>query len=371
MFRQVRTGRGVAAREGTATGARTPPDRMAPESSTPAGRVRRRSTGAAVALLAAMVLGAACGKYPSARVGTGSGLDATPAAAQAAPTPSAATTPAAAQDQDAAIVGDDGAAGPHGKVITGGTSNVDLSKLFTGTGRKRGGTKGTRTQSPGAGTKSATKRGSRSGTKSGTKSGTGDGAKQADGASPGAPAVSGGPTTPAPADATGMAELISRETTRGARYNSTVLPRGFPFTICPVQGKYSFSDDYGAPRYAGGYHPHAGNDMFAAMGTPIVSPFDGYVSRVPNTLGGNAVEVKGSQGYVYMAHLVAYGITDRNVRAGTVVGFVGNTGDAQATSPHDHFEWHPYSVASFDRVIAGTNGAVDPFPYLQVICPPG
>jgi murein DD-endopeptidase MepM/ murein hydrolase activator NlpD len=111
-------------------------------------------------------------------------------------------------------------------------------------------------------------------------------------------------------------------------------------------------------------------DIFADQGTPIVAPFDGYVERVPNTLGGNAVKVHGAQGYVYMAHLVAYGITDRNVKKGTVVGFVGNTGDAQGTAYHDHFEWHPNRVAAYDRVISGTNGAVDPFPYLQVVCPP-
>jgi murein DD-endopeptidase MepM/ murein hydrolase activator NlpD len=167
-----------------------------------------------------------------------------------------------------------------------------------------------------------------------------------------------------------LAELVSRETVQGAKYNSTVLPKGFPFLICPVQGTYSYSDSYGAPRYTGGYHPHAGVDIFADQGTPIAAPFDGYVSRDPNTLGGNAVEVKGAQGYVYMAHLVAYGITDRYVKAGTVVGFVGNTGDAQGTSFHDHFEWHPDAVAPYDRQISGTNGAVDPFPYLQVVCPP-
>jgi murein DD-endopeptidase MepM/ murein hydrolase activator NlpD len=71
-----------------------------------------------------------------------------------------------------------------------------------------------------------------------------------------------------------------------------------------------------------------------------------------------------------MAHLVAYGITERDVKKGTVVGFVGNTGDAQGTAYHDHFEWHPNHIADYDRVIAGTNDAVDPFPYLQVVCPP-
>ena len=327
----------------------------------------------ATVVVVVAVLGAACGKYPGTPVGQG--FDARPAVARHAPGRSPAARPAAAPTdgtssaRGTSIVGDDGAKGPQGKVITGGTSTIDLSKVFSGKGTKPGsGAKGGTSKTSGSKTSGSKTSGSKSG---GSKPGSKGSVAGGDGANPGQPSVSGGPSSSTPAGATNMAGLISRETTKGARYNSTVLPKGFPFRICPVQGKYAFSDDYGAARYAGGYHPHAGNDMFAAMGTPIVAPFDGYVSRDPNALGGNAVQVRGSQGYVYMAHLVAYGITDRNVRAGTVVGFVGNTGDAQATSPHDHFEWHPFKVAPYDRVIAGTNGAVDPFPYLQVVCPPG
>ena len=83
----------------------------------------------------------------------------------------------------------------------------------------------------------------------------------------------------------------------------------------------------------------------------------------------NAVEVHGAQGYVYNAHLTAYGLSGK-VSAGDVIGFVGNTGDAQGGATHDHFEWHPYHMQPYDRYINGTNGAVDPFPYLQVVCPP-
>ena len=39
-----------------------------------------------------------------------------------------------------------------------------------------------------------------------------------------------------------------------------------------------------------------GDLIFAEEGTPVVAPFDGYVERVPNTLGGNAVKVHGAQG---------------------------------------------------------------------------
>lgn len=129
-----------------------------------------------------------------------------------------------------------------------------------------------------------------------------------------------------------------------------------PLRTCPVHGSGFFSRDFGAPRYAGGFHPHAGNDIFADQGTPIVAPFDGVAVRAPNELGGQAVKLYGGPGYVYNAHLSRYGKLGA-VKAGEVIGFVGNTGDALGGPPHDHFEFHP------------RNGiAVDPYPYLLAAC---
>ncbi len=322
------------------------------------------------------LIGSACGQFPQAR--RPAEVRAQPAAAVAAPASEAAPGPGTGGMPDSGpLAGDDGGQGPGGAAITGGKSNVSLSKYFRTSPRttRKGGAGGNGTPGSGSGTGSTTtrpksKQGSGSGKQSGARTRSGD-RRTRDGARPGKPAIEGRVRQGAgPGGPPDLAQLISRETQRGAKYNSTVLPAGFPFLICPVQGRYSYSDDYGTPRYAGGYHPHAGNDIFAERGTPVVAPLDGSVERVPNTLGGLAVEVHGAQGYVYMAHLVGYGITDRRVPAGTVVGFVGNTGDAQGTATHDHFEWHPFHVAAYDRSIAGTNGAVDPFPYLQVVCPP-
>jgi murein DD-endopeptidase MepM/ murein hydrolase activator NlpD len=129
-----------------------------------------------------------------------------------------------------------------------------------------------------------------------------------------------------------------------------------PLYICPVQGHGSYSDDFGAPRYAGGFHLHQGNDIFAAMSTPIVAPFDGYATNSSNGLGGQAVTVHGRGGYVYNAHLSKFGRLGW-VKTGTIIGYVGNSGDAQGGSPHDHFEWHP-----------GNGHAVDPYPFLREVC---
>jgi murein DD-endopeptidase MepM/ murein hydrolase activator NlpD len=81
--------------------------------------------------------------------------------------------------------------------------------------------------------------------------------------------------------------------------------------------------------------------------------------------------VSGASGYVYNAHLDHYG-TLGSVSAGTVVGYVGNTGDARGGATHDHFEWHPSPIPSqlWRSPYGYTNidGAIDPFPYLNQVC---
>ena len=155
-----------------------------------------------------------------------------------------------------------------------------------------------------------------------------------------------------------------------AHAGSTAGAVGHPFSACPVAGA-AYGDDFGAPRYSGGFHPHAGNDMFATYGTPIKAAFSGSAADSSNTLGGLSVTLSGAAGYVYNAHLSAFG-TLGSVSAGTIIGYVGNSGDAQGGAPHDHFEWHPNAipknphVSSYGYSVIGD--AIDPYPYLNQVC---
>jgi murein DD-endopeptidase MepM/ murein hydrolase activator NlpD len=141
------------------------------------------------------------------------------------------------------------------------------------------------------------------------------------------------------------------------------------FAVCPVDQPRAVYDGFGAPRYAGGYHPHAGNDIIAPQGTAIRATFDGYAQAGSNTLGGYSVNVYGDLGYTYNAHLVQPGVTGQ-VSAGQIVGYVGATGDT--STPHDHFEWHPnvipsdWPVSPYGYSVIGS--AVNPFPLLAQVC---
>jgi murein DD-endopeptidase MepM/ murein hydrolase activator NlpD len=133
---------------------------------------------------------------------------------------------------------------------------------------------------------------------------------------------------------------------------------GFVF---PVAGESEFIDSWGYPRMSGTQyaHWHQGTDIFAPHGTPLIAAENGVLARIGvGTLGGNKLWVKGESGNeYYYAHLSAFapGIADgTRVRAGEVIGYVGDTGNARGTSPHLHFEIHP-----------GGRGPVNPYPLLK------
>jgi peptidoglycan hydrolase CwlO-like protein len=148
---------------------------------------------------------------------------------------------------------------------------------------------------------------------------------------------------------------------------------GGVFFACPVTGFVAYSDDFGAPRYAGGFHPHGGNDIFAERGRPIVAPFPGQAVISSNGLGGLAVKVFGAAGFVYNAHLDSFvGAFPRQVSTGDQIGTVGDSGDAKGGATHNHFEWHPNVIPKILHKspygYARIGGAIDPFPFLNSVC---
>jgi murein DD-endopeptidase MepM/ murein hydrolase activator NlpD len=133
--------------------------------------------------------------------------------------------------------------------------------------------------------------------------------------------------------------------------------------VFPVYGPSGFSDTFGAARATTGWHH--GQDIFAALGAPVLAVSDGTVFSVGwNRVGGNRLWLRDRSGNeFYYAHLAAFSplaVDDGRVQAGDVIGFVGNTGDAETTPYHLHFEIHPSSL-----LFLGYDGVVNAYPYLR------
>lgn len=132
-----------------------------------------------------------------------------------------------------------------------------------------------------------------------------------------------------------------------------------PATVqIPVMGvaKREIPNSWGFPRSGG--RSHQGVDIFAKRGTPVLSSTDGIVVRVgTNTLGGQVVNVLGPGRQVhYYAHLDRYGSFREGdiVFAGSIIGYVGNTGNARDTPSHLHY-----------GVYDPAHGAINPWPLLK------
>lgn len=128
-----------------------------------------------------------------------------------------------------------------------------------------------------------------------------------------------------------------------------------------VAAKPAFRDDWGEPR-GGGTRGHKGTDIFAPRGTSVLATADGVARAQTEDVGGNAlylVEADGTQHY--FAHLDGYaGEFPRRVKAGDVVAYVGNTGNAAGGATHLHFELRPRGGEK-----------VDPYESLRSVFPGG
>jgi murein DD-endopeptidase MepM/ murein hydrolase activator NlpD len=174
-------------------------------------------------------------------------------------------------------------------------------------------------------------------------------------------------TTPTATDEAPVGDLPSLRPRNNGKSKSVPLLLHPKLTaghyVFPVYGPSSYIDSYGSARADVTYHH--GDDIFGQLGQPLIAVASGTVFSVGwNKIGGNRLWILDEQGnQFYYAHLSAFStaaVNGARVKAGQVVGFMGNTGDAEGTPYHLHFEVHPVSL-----LYLGYDGAVDPTPYLD------
>jgi len=120
--------------------------------------------------------------------------------------------------------------------------------------------------------------------------------------------------------------------------------------LIPVHGMSAgqLRDTYTQSRSGG--RAHDAIDIHAPRGTPVVAVTDGVIRKLHSgALGGLSLYQMDDDGTTryYYAHLDGYaeGMTEgRRVRRGEVIGYVGDTGNAQPGDYHLHF-----SIAILDN----------------------
>jgi peptidase M23-like protein len=144
-------------------------------------------------------------------------------------------------------------------------------------------------------------------------------------------------------------------------------------TAFPVVGNVSYIDDFGAPRHQG---RHEGNDVMAIRHQPAVAFERARVEKhVGSSMGTCMLYLHGVSGMTYVYIHLNNDLTMKNdnrggcrngvswapglrngqtVRRGQLVGYVGDSGDADGIQPHLHFE-----------VRAPSGRAINPFTYLN------
>lgn len=110
-------------------------------------------------------------------------------------------------------------------------------------------------------------------------------------------------------------------------------------SIWPVIGWTTSEFGYRVSPFTGKRELHRGIDIATELGTEVVAPASGVVSRVAEErCMGNMVEINHGNGLVTVyGHLLRKGDVKRGqtVTRGTVIGYVGNSG--RSTGPHLHY----------------------------------
>ncbi len=154
--------------------------------------------------------------------------------------------------------------------------------------------------------------------------------------------------------------VVSASSVSVAETDSGVSLTCFPHGAAPTR----YDNSWGAARSGG--RGHQGVDLMAEKMTPVIAVADGYVGRIRETgsLSGAYVQLVHPGGFEsYYMHLnndtpgtddgaAPYDLTfgpgiveGAVVSAGDVIGYVGDSGNAEGSSPHTHFELHIDGVA--------------------------
>jgi murein DD-endopeptidase MepM/ murein hydrolase activator NlpD len=129
-------------------------------------------------------------------------------------------------------------------------------------------------------------------------------------------------------------------TTSQAAAGAAAAPGSFVFLgqMFPVRGVHTFGT---GPAAFGGPRGHQGQDVFAACGTPLVAARGGVVQhKAYDGRGGNYLVIDGDgtgvdYGYMHLREPALVNKGD-HVPTGQLIGYVGDTGDAEGC--HLHFE---------------------------------
>jgi murein DD-endopeptidase MepM/ murein hydrolase activator NlpD len=167
----------------------------------------------------------------------------------------------------------------------------------------------------------------------------------------------------------GEAEVTAASVTApGATPNlpPSVVPAGFPVLQMPVEGirpsdlRRDFDDKRGGGRV------HQALDILAPKGTPVLAVADGKIRKLFTSKAGGLTIYQYDEAEktcFYYAHLDRYaeGIREgMSVKSGSLIGYVGTTGNAPPGAPHLHF-----AVTRLPPTKEWWKGeAVDPFPLL-------
>ncbi len=158
-------------------------------------------------------------------------------------------------------------------------------------------------------------------------------------------------------------EMRARYATVLPLYFAKVPPEADAGLPMPVEGVRvgQVADTWGAARSEG--RSHEGTDIFAPAGTPVRSATDGFVYRIEDlSRGGNSVTIVGGGGRRYFyTHFSAFASEleeGQFVTPDTVLGYVGNSGNAAGTPPHLHFGVYDGALESCAW------DAINPYPLL-------